>query len=125
MSKQQYKVIALSVGGLKNKVFESGDTVTADQFNVPVQTLVDAGFLKPIGETQRAAPKVEKVAEPVEQPKAEPVKEEAIVEETPSFPAYKDITRTGILELLDDKPAMEGKYQSNWGKKKLYKILVE
>ncbi len=45
----QYKVIALSVGGKGNKIFNSGDTVT--ELNFPegnAAKLVEEGFLEPI-----------------------------------------------------------------------------
>lgn len=46
---KQYQVIALSVGGAYNKIFNSGDIVLDSQF-VPgrAEELVKQGFLKPI-----------------------------------------------------------------------------
>lgn len=46
MSKaKQYKVKALSLGGLNGKVFNSGDMVTQDQLAATVEDLMKAGFL--------------------------------------------------------------------------------
>lgn len=49
----EYKVIALSVGGLGNKVFKHGDIVTELNFETnTAQKLVDGGFLEPIETTE-------------------------------------------------------------------------
>ena len=45
---QKFKVIALSVGGKLNKVFKSGDIVSANDFAAPIQSFIDGGFLLPI-----------------------------------------------------------------------------
>jgi hypothetical protein len=42
-----YKVIALSLGGLRNKVYSSGDVVTQEQLPVDASELVAKGFLQP------------------------------------------------------------------------------
>jgi len=45
----EYKVIALSVGGLGNKVFSCGDIVTDENFEINTsEKLVAGGFLEPI-----------------------------------------------------------------------------
>lgn len=44
----EFKVIALSLGGLRNKIFKSGDVVTQEQLPVDVAELVTKGFLKPV-----------------------------------------------------------------------------
>lgn len=54
----QYKVIALSVGGKYNKVFHSGDIVTAESFEADINDLVSQGFVKPF-EAEKKADKVE------------------------------------------------------------------
>lgn len=61
----KYRVIALSVGGLRNKVYSSGDEVTEDCFpegNCP--ELVEKGFLEPIAEKEIPGPRVEKAPAP-------------------------------------------------------------
>jgi len=46
---KEYKVIALSVGGLNNKIFNSGDTVNDKQFvQGHAEKLVEQGFLTPL-----------------------------------------------------------------------------
>ncbi len=46
---RKFKVIALSVGGLNNKIFRSGDMVQENNFpQGNVDTLVKEGFLKEI-----------------------------------------------------------------------------
>lgn len=50
---KQYIVIALSVGGLNNKIFNSGDTVNDKQFvQGHAEKLVEQGFLKPLQPTK-------------------------------------------------------------------------
>lgn len=44
----QFQVIALSLGGMRNRIFSSGDVVTQDQLPVDVSELVAKGFLKPL-----------------------------------------------------------------------------
>lgn len=66
-----YKVIALSVGGRRNKIFKSGDEVTADDF--PPGTcpdLVAKGFLEEVKrpEVAFAKPVVEKNGPPAVEP---------------------------------------------------------
>lgn len=50
---KSYKVIALSVGGLNNKIFNSGDEVFENNFHTGrADQLVKEGFLKEISEEQ-------------------------------------------------------------------------
>ena len=44
---ETFKVIALSLGGLRNKVYSSGDVVTQDMVSANVSELVEKGFLQP------------------------------------------------------------------------------
>lgn len=54
----KYKVIALSVGAKNNKIFKSGDIVTADAFHEGhADKLVEQGFLELVVE-KAEAPKV-------------------------------------------------------------------
>lgn len=72
MAKQKtYRVIALSVGGLSNKIFESGDVVTEDNF-LPGRAaeLVAQQFLVELSDEELAAKEEEAKAV------AEPAKEE-------------------------------------------------
>ncbi len=49
---QKFIVKALSVGGLKNQIFNSGDIVCEDNFPKDnIVELVEKGFLKPIDNT--------------------------------------------------------------------------
>lgn len=43
-----YKVIALSLGGLRNRIYSSGDVVTQEQLPVDASELVAKGFLHPL-----------------------------------------------------------------------------
>jgi hypothetical protein len=47
---ESFKVISLSLGGLRNKIFQGGDVVTQEQLPVSVAELVSKGFLSPISE---------------------------------------------------------------------------
>lgn len=58
---KKYIVVALSVGGLNNKIFKSGDVVTAEAFPQDhAEELVKQGFLKP---EKQEPKKVEKIEE--------------------------------------------------------------
>ena len=45
---ERFKVIALSLGGLRNRIYSSGDVVTHEQLPVPASELVAKGFLQPL-----------------------------------------------------------------------------
>ncbi|MFN8317147.1 MAG: hypothetical protein U0T32_11940 [Chitinophagales bacterium] len=50
---KKFKVIVLSLSGLGNKIFESGDTVTQDAFpEGTVDKLVKEGFLEPLDDEE-------------------------------------------------------------------------
>lgn len=56
----KYKVIALTVGGLNNKIYESGDVVTADCFPVGhAEELVTKKFLTRVTDSEIATDQVE------------------------------------------------------------------
>lgn len=59
----KYKVISLSVGGLKNKIYKNGDIVFSESF-IDADALVSAGFLTLI-EEKKETPKVEEKTTPV------------------------------------------------------------
>lgn len=59
----KYKVVALSVGGLKNKIYKAGDVVLSESF-IDADALVKAGFLSLI-EEKKETPKVEEKTTPV------------------------------------------------------------
>lgn len=42
---EKYRVKSLSVSGPGKKIYRYGETLTQENFNVPIQGLVDAGFL--------------------------------------------------------------------------------
>ena len=53
---ENYKVIALSVGGKGNQVFKAGDKVKSDNF-IDAKALVAGGFLEEIVEEKKEATK--------------------------------------------------------------------
>ncbi len=61
----KYKVVALSVGGLNKKIYNSGDIVTAENFpSGNAELLVKGGFLEEIKEVEKKAKtKAEKASE--------------------------------------------------------------
>lgn len=60
---KSYTVIALSVGGLGKKIFNSGDTVYENNFRPGrAEELVAQGFLKP--NEHDVMPEIEQVTEP-------------------------------------------------------------
>jgi hypothetical protein len=55
---KKYIVVALSVGAMSNKIFESGDIVNEDAFpEGHAEKLVGEGFLKPYDESASEAEK--------------------------------------------------------------------
>lgn len=51
---QKFIVKALSVGGLKNQIFNSGDVVCEENFpQENIAELVEKGFLTPIGNIEK------------------------------------------------------------------------
>ena len=133
-----YKVISLSLGGLKNKVFKKGDTVTQAQLDAPCATLVADSFIEPIevsipAPTAPAAPVAKKVEEPVaakpapvEEPKAEPSLAAAaaaaaeVDEDEVSIPAYSDVSVADIKAELTKKGVS---FRVKDTKKALYALL--
>ena len=60
----KYKVIALSVGGVSNKIFKSGDEVSDTDFpEGAAKELVKKGFLKPMTDKEIAESKAKEAAE--------------------------------------------------------------
>lgn len=67
-----YKVIALSVGGLGNKIYNSKDIVTEANFpEGNAEKLVKSGFLEPIKEEKKSKKEAEKEAEELAKLEAE------------------------------------------------------
>jgi hypothetical protein len=86
----EYKVIALSVSGRRNKIFRAGDIVTDKNFPEGNATkLVEEGFIKPIGNM----PSVEFVIKPEEE-FAKPIDKMQ-----PEIRAYEDITVKELREI--------------------------
>lgn len=57
---KKYKVIPLAVSGHSNKVFKSGDIVTASDFvEGNVSDLIKQGFLLPLDEEKNESPDVD------------------------------------------------------------------
>jgi hypothetical protein len=91
-----YTVIALSLGGLRNKVYSSGDVVTQEQLPVDTSELVAKGFLKPVD----APVTVKSVAANVEPS----VIESIMLANAPKvWPPIEDMTAKEIKEALGDK----------------------
>lgn len=57
MSKEgKFKVVALSMGGKYNKIYQSGDIITQDCVEAPVEQLVEAGFLEELKAEKKVTP---------------------------------------------------------------------
>jgi hypothetical protein len=64
MSNRKYEVIALSVGGQNNKIFNCGDKVTDANFGKDrADELVKGGFLKPINSLDKAEDVIKEINE--------------------------------------------------------------
>lgn len=88
-----YTVIALSLGGLRNKVYSSGDVVTQEQLPVDASELVAKGFLKANDGGDEPASKQ------VESSILGAVKSQAVI----TWPPIDDMTAKEIKEALGDK----------------------
>lgn len=116
----RFKVISLSLGGLRNKIFESGDVVTQEQLPVSVDELVEKGFLKPLDNAPRAsektAPAMPEVSEPSVLAAIQAASDEV---EAAGYPDMDDMTVKEIKEALGDR--LPKKYMP---KADLYALLV-
>lgn len=88
----KFKVIALSLGGLRNKIFSSGDVVTQAQLPVSVDELVAKGFLKPVEGYIAPSGK-----------QHEPSIIDAVKSQAVQWPPIDEMTAKEIKEALGDK----------------------
>jgi|TARA_R110000851_G_scaffold266149_1_gene418652 hypothetical protein len=61
-AERKFKVIALSMGGKYNKVYNSGDEITQDSVEASVDELVDAGFLEELKAKKELIPSYKEVS---------------------------------------------------------------
>jgi len=115
---QQFKVISLSLGGLRNKVYQSGDVVTQANVADDVDNLVRSGFLVPLeSEKTEAAKTVEVVEDEVLEPiglaaaLGTPIKKQ--------WPPIDEMTVFDIKEALGEKAPKKQTKKSD-----LYDMLV-
>ncbi len=122
-----YKVIALSVGGLGKKIFNSGDEVNENNFIAGrAEQLVDQGFLKRLGENSEKAnessetetefiPKVEN---------ASSTKEEVVPPVDGSFSEEEQAIYDGMTrnEIMAELGIAGIDFSKNSSKEVLYKI---
>lgn len=103
----KYTVIAASVGGTGNKIFEYGEVVSDANFPVGnAAKLVANGFLKPIEEEVSSPAKTEGA--------------DAGTGTGNTIPAYEDITAVAIKELLTKKGV---EFDAKASKRTLYNLL--
>lgn len=108
MSKK-YKVITIAVSGKGNKVYRSGDIVTADLLNYDAEQMVKGGYLKPLDGVEK---EVEQTTEPKGQEDAtsdaETTEEKTVLftveldGEEKEVSSAKDLTKKQIIKLLTD-----------------------
>lgn len=91
-----YTVIALSLGGLRNKVYSSGDVVTQEQLPVAASELVAKGFLK----VNDGGITVKTVTPTVEPSILESV---MLANDSKAWPPIDDMTAKEIKEALGEK----------------------
>ena len=108
MSKR-YKVVTIAVSGKGNKVYRSGDIVTANLLNYPAEEMVKGGYLIPLdGEEKEVEKPVEQTSQEDATPVAESIEEKTVlfsveldgVEKEVS--SAKDLTKKQIIKLLTD-----------------------
>ena len=91
-----YTVIALSLGGLRNKVYSSGDVVTQEQLPVDASELVAKGFLR-VNDGGVTAKTVTPTVEPS-------IIESVMLANAPKvWPPIDDMTAKEIKEALGEK----------------------
>jgi hypothetical protein len=96
---EQFKVIALSLGGLRNRIYSSGDVVIQSQLPVDVSELVAKGFLEPLDN----APKIAEAKSPsLPEPSVLDVVRSGY-SEVKEWPSIDDMTVKEIKEALGDK----------------------
>lgn len=106
---KQYKVKALTVSGLKNRIYRSGDTVTEENFPPGnADDLVKKGYLTPIGEDS-LVPKNDVSLEP------EFIKKEELAN-------INDLT---VAEIKSDLKNANIEFPKNASKVELYALWVE
>lgn len=102
----EYKVISLSVGGLGNKVFKSGDIVNEANFESGLAPkLVEQGFLKPLSSV-----------------KVKVVETETIETETSELKGIEDYTANELKALIK---GLGGQLPKVLNKTTLYKAYSE
>tara|TARA_R110001599_G_scaffold237687_1_gene437223 strand:+ start:966 stop:1331 length:366 start_codon:yes stop_codon:yes gene_type:complete len=118
---QAFRVIALSLGGLRNKVFGLGDVVNQAQLAAPVNDLVAANYLEPIEPVKTEVVKTAKVEtkKPVLVEKVEKEKATVITVELPSF---SELSKKQIIARLKSAGA---KFDKTWTKTALYGLLED
>ena len=126
MSAPTYRVIALSLGGLKNKVFKKGDIVTQAQLGTNCAALASQSFLEPVEASKPIAvkPVAAAAVKPVAAspaPVAEPTLLEAAAEaadaDEEALPVYDDIS---VAEIKATLTKLGVAFKSKDTKKKLY-----
>lgn len=109
----RYKVIALSVGGLGNKVYRFGDEVTEGNFPKDrFAEILKGGFLEPIGGV--------KASEKVTETKTNEFKLDNVFTKTEKK-ASEDITASEIKTYLDEKGV---EYNKRASKGDLYSLYL-
>jgi len=100
---KKYQVIALSLGGLGNKIFKSGNIVTEKNFiEGRAEELVKQGFLKEVPEEE-----AEKATETEEAP-SENVEENSEVTETP----VEEVPEEEAEKATEEKPISKNKQKA-------------
>lgn len=108
MSKR-YKVITIAVSGKGNKVYRSGDIVTANLLNYPAEEMVKGGYLKPLdGEEKEVEKPVEQTSQEDAAPDTESSEEKTVLftveldGKEKEVSSAKDLTKKQIIKLLTD-----------------------
>jgi len=116
MDIKKYKVVALSVGALNNKIFNSGDIVFENNFREGrADELVKLGFLELIGgEKKKASEKSKEVSLPAES-----------VAIPPAALQVKSIDEITVVEMIRDLTESEIRFKANSSKEELYSLWIK
>lgn len=105
---EKFKVKALSVGGSSNRIYHSGDIVTAGNFpDGNAEKLVKEGFLEPYDEEAAQAEEDQKAKELEEANKAKQVEEDAKAEQAEAYRKQKEADDAAKAEEDQKKKVLE------------------
>lgn len=133
---KRYKVVTIAVSGKGNKVFRTGDIVTANQLNYDAEKMVRDGYLKVLGGDETTSPSTQPAQQATtvssnqasEQGNSNENKEQAVLfvaefgDKKIEVRNVDDLNKKQIVQLLDDRDA---EFDRTKNKEVLFNILLD